>query len=56
MFSVNEHQPCKEFKAVVLRSMGDVIFMAGIKETLEERNSLEISALYRDKREGLREI
>jgi len=36
--------------------MGDVTFMAEIKVTLEETNSLEISALYRGKREGLREI
>jgi len=36
--------------------MGDVTFMAGIKVTLEERNNLEVSALYRGKREGLREI
>lgn len=56
MFSVNEHQPCKEFKTVVLCTMGDVTFMAGMKVTLEERNSLEISALYRGKREDLKEI
>jgi len=53
---VNEHQPCKELKAVALCSTGDVTFVTGIKVTLEETNTLEISALYRGKREGLREI
>jgi len=39
-----------------LCSMGDVTFMAGMKVALEERNSLDLSALYRGKREGHREI
>jgi hypothetical protein len=36
--------------------MGDVTFTAGVKITLLERNSLEISVIYRGKREGLAEI
>jgi hypothetical protein len=56
MFNVNQHQPCKEFKAVALCSMGDVTFMAGIKVALEERNSLDLSAFYRGKHKGHREI
>jgi hypothetical protein len=36
--------------------MGNVTFMAGIRVTLEEINSLEISAFYRGKREGLWQI
>jgi len=46
----------KSLKPNSLCSMGDVTFMAGIKVALEERNSLDLSALYRGKREGHREI
>jgi hypothetical protein len=56
MFTVSEYNSVKSLKLLLLHSTGDATFMDGVKGTLEERNSLEIRALYRGKREGLREI